>query len=324
MTKAVRIHAQGGPEVLRWEDVPMPEPGPGEARLHHAAIGLNFIDVYYRTGLYRVPELPVTLGMEGSGIVTAIGPGVTQVAVGDRVAYAGGPLGGYAMDRVIPADRLVKLPDSIGFETAAAMMMQGMTAQFLLRRTAHLQAGDTILVHAAAGGVGVILCQWAKHLGIEAIGVVSSPEKAQTALANGAAHAIIGHGTLAAEVKRLTGGGMVKVVYDSVGKDTFGASLDCLAPLGLMVSFGNASGPVPPVDIGMLGARGSLFLTRPSLANYTAKRPDLLRTAEELFAVVESGAVRIQVNQRFPLAEAADAHRALEGRRTTGSTILIP
>lgn len=324
MTKAVRIHAQGGPEVLRWEDVPMPEPGPGEARLHHVAIGLNFIDVYYRSGLYRVPELPVTLGMEGAGIVTAIGPGVAQVAVGDRVAYAGGPLGGYAVDRVIPADRLVKLPDGIAFETAAAMMMQGMTAQFLLRRAANLQPGDTILVHAAAGGVGLILCQWARHLGVEAIGVVSSAAKAETALANGAAHAVVGHASLAAEVKRLTGGGMVKVVYDSVGKDTFTASLDCLAPLGLMVSFGNASGPVPPVDIGMLGARGSLFLTRPSLAHYTARRPDLLRTAEELFAVVESGAVRIQVNQRFPLAQAAEAHRALEGRKTTGSTVLIP
>ena len=324
MTKAVRIHAQGGPEMLRWEDVPLPEPGPGEARLHHEAIGVNFIDVYYRTGLYRVPDLPATLGMEGAGIVTAIGPGVTQVAVGDRVAYAGGPLGGYATDRVIPADRLVRLPDGIGFETAAAMMMRGMTAQFLLRRTARLQAGDTILVHAAAGGVGLILCQWARHLGIEAIGVVSSAAKAETALANGAAHAVVGHASLGAEVKRLTGGGMVKVVYDSVGKDTFTASLDCLAPLGLMVSFGNASGPVPPVDIGMLGARGSLFLTRPSLAHYTAKRPDLLRTAEELFAVVENGAVRIQVNQRFPLADVADAHRALEGRRTTGSTVLIP
>ena len=284
MTKAVRIHAQGGPEMLRWEDVPLPEPGPGEARLHHEAIGVNFIDVYYRTGLYRVPDLPATLGMEGAGIVTAIGPGVTQVAVGDRVAYAGGPLGGYATDRVIPADRLVRLPDGIGFETAAAMMMRG----------------------------------------IEAIGVVSSAAKAETALANGAAHAVVGHASLGAEVKRLTGGGMVKVVYDSVGKDTFTASLDCLAPLGLMVSFGNASGPVPPVDIGMLGARGSLFLTRPSLAHYTAKRPDLLRTAEELFAVVENGAVRIQVNQRFPLADVADAHRALEGRRTTGSTVLIP
>jgi NADPH2:quinone reductase len=324
MTQAVRIHAQGGPEVLHLEDVPMPEPGPGEARIHHAAIGLNFIDIYYRNGLYRTPELPVTLGMEGAGTITAIGSGVTSLAVGDRVAYAGGPLGGYATDRVMPADRLVRLPDSIDFATAAGMMMQGMTAQFLLRRTCPVQPGDTIVIHAAAGGVGLVLCQWARHLGANAIGVVSSAAKAELALQNGAAHAVVGHVGLAAEVKRLTHGTMARVVYDSIGRDTFTTSLDCLAPLGMMVSFGNASGPIGPIEPAMLGTRGSLFLTRPSLAHYTAKRADLERTAQELFDVVTSGVVRIQVNQSFPLAEAAEAHRALEARRTTGSTILLP
>ncbi len=323
-TKAIRIHAHGGPEVLRWDDVPTPEPGPGEALIHHEAIGLNYIDIYFRIGLYKIPHLPATLGMEGAGVVRAIGAGVTEVSIGDRVAYAGGPIGAYATERVIAADRLVKLPDAIDFATGAAMMLQGMTAQYLVRRTHRVQRGETILVHAAAGGVGLILCQWAKQIGATVIGVVSTEAKAEIARAHGADHVVIGHANLAAEVKRLTDGAMVPVVYDSVGKDTFGPSLDCLAPLGLMVSYGNASGPVPPIELGMLAAKGSLFLTRPTLATYTAKRSDLVAVANDLFEVVASGAVKIRVNQTFPLAEAAAAQEALEARRTTGSTVLIP
>jgi len=323
MTKAIRIHANGGPEVMLWEDVPTPEPGPNEALIKHEAIGLNFIDVYFRTGLYKAPNMPLIIGQEGAGTVLAVGANVTSVAVGDRVAYAG-PIGGYATERAIPADRLVKLPDNISFQTGAAMMLQGMTAQYLLRRTYAVKAGDTIVVHAAAGGVGLILCQWAKHLGATVIGVVSNEAKAALALANGASHALIGHATLAADVKRITGGAMVPVVYDSVGKDTFTASLDSLAPLGLMASYGSASGPVPPVDIGVLAAKGSLFLTRPTLVTYTAKRSDLERVAADLFDVVGSGAVKIQVNQTFPLKDAAAAHIALEARKTTGSTVLLP
>lgn len=322
MTKAIRIHTHGGPEVMRWEDVPTPEPGPGEALVRHAAVGLNYIDVYFRTGLYKSP-LPLVLGQEGAGTVVALGEGVTGLAVGDRVAYAG-PLGAYAVERVIAADRLVKLPDGIDFQTAAAMMLQGMTAQYLLRRTYRVQPGDTILVHAAAGGVGLILCQWAKHLGATVIGVVSTEEKAELARAHGAAHVLLSSADIPAEVKRITSGAMVPVVYDSVGKDTFMASLDCLAPLGMMVSYGNASGPVGAIDVGLLGAKGSLFLTRPSLATYTAKRRDLETSATELFAVVQSGAVKIRVNQTFKLSDAAEAHRALEARRTTGSTVLLP
>ena len=323
MTKAIRIHTNGGPEVMVWEVVPTPEPGPGEALIKHEAIGLNFIDVYFRSGLYKAPSLPLIIGQEGAGTVLAVGPDVKSPAVGDRVAYAG-PLGGYATERVIAADRLVKLPDTISFETGAAMMLQGLTAQYLIRRTFAVTPGDTIVVHAAAGGVGLILCQWAKHLGATVIGVVSSEEKAELARANGAAHTVVGHAKLAAEVKRITGGAMVPVVYDSVGKDTFAASIDCLAPLGLMVSYGNASGPVPPVDISMLGAKGSLFLTRPTLATYTTKRSDLERIAADLFDVVGSGVVKIQVNQTFSLKDAGLAHAALEGRKTTGSTVLIP
>ncbi len=322
-SKAIRIHAVGGPEVMKWESVPTPEPGPNEALIRHQAVGLNFIDVYFRTGLYKT-ALPATLGMEGAGVVLAVGPGVADLAAGDRVAYAGGSIGAYCTERVIPADRLVKLPDAIDVKTGAAMMLQGMTAQYLLRRTFNVQKGQTILVHAAAGGMGLILCQWAKHLGAQVIGVVSTPEKAELAKANGATHTVIGHATLAAEVKRITGGAMVPVVYDGIGRDTFNASLDCLAPLGLMVSYGNTSGAVPPVDISILSAKGSLFLTRPSLASYTASRADLLRAAADLFEVVGAGAVKIQVNQSFALADAAAAHIALEGRQTTGSTVLIP
>jgi NADPH2:quinone reductase len=308
---------------MKWESVPMPQPGPGEVLLHHEAVGLNFIDVYFRNGLYKT-SLPATLGMEGAGIVLAVGSEVVDLAAGDRVAYAGGPIGAYATERVISAERVVKLPDAIDFKTGAAMMLQGMTAQYLLRRTFNVKKDQNILVHAAAGGVGLIICQWAKFLGANVIGVVSTPEKARLAEANGAAHTIVGHANLAAEVKKITGGAMVPVVYDSVGKDTFYASLDCLAPRGLMVSYGNASGPVPPVDISVLNTKGSLFLTRPGLASYTASHGDLLAAAGDLFDVVMSGAVKIQVNQTYPLSEAASAHIALEARQTTGSTVLIP
>lgn len=324
MTKAIRIHAYGGPEAMKWEDVPTPDPGPGEALVKHAAVGLNYIDVYFRTGLYKAPSLPTSIGMEGAGTVAAIGSGVTEVAVGDRVAYAGGAIGAYATERVIAADRLVKLPAGIDFKTAAAMMLQGMTAQYLVRRTYPVKRGDTIIVHAAAGGVGLLLCQWAKHLGAIVIGVVSTPEKAELARSFGAAHVFVGTTGLPAEVKRITGGAMVPAVYDSVGKDTFMTSLDCLAPLGLMVSYGSASGAVPPLDISVLAAKGSLFLTRPSLASYTSRRADLEAAARDLFEVVGSGAVKIQVNQTFPLKDAAQAHEALEARKTTGSTVLIP
>jgi NADPH2:quinone reductase len=309
MTHAIRIHTHGGPEVMQWEDVPTPEPGPGEAVVQHQAVGLNYIDVYFRTGLYKAP-LPATIGMEGAGTITALGAGVTDLKVGDRVAYAGGPIGAYATARSIAADRLVPLPDAIDFKTAAAMMLQGMTAQYLLRSTFRVQTGQTILVHAAAGGVGLILCQWAKHLGATVIGVVSTEEKAALARAHGAAHVIVGTADIPGEVKRITGGAMVPVVYDSIGRDTFMSSLDSLAPRGLMVSYGNA--------------KGSLFLTRPSLATYTARRADLLASAKDLFDVVASGAVSIRVNQSFALKDAAAAHIALESRKTTGSTVLIP
>jgi NADPH2:quinone reductase len=323
MIQAIRIHSPGGPEVMKWEEVPRPEPSQGEALIKQEAVGLNYIDVYFRTGLYKAPTIPLVIGQEGAGTVLAIGPGVTAVKPGDRVAYAGA-LGGYATERVIAADRLVKLPASIDFKTAAAMMLQGMTAQYLVRRTYAVKSGDTIVVHAAAGGVGLIMCQWAKALGATVIGVVSTEQKAELARAHGAAHAVVGHANLAAEVKRITGGAMAPVVYDSVGKDTWAASIDCLAPLGLMVSFGNASGPVPPVDIGILAAKGSLYLTRPSLATYTAKRSDLEKVAADLFDVVSRGAVKIEVNQTYALKDAAAAHIALESRKTTGSTVLLP
>jgi NADPH2:quinone reductase len=267
--------------------------------------------------------MPLIIGQEGAGTVTAVGVDVVDIKPGDRVAYAG-PIGGYATDRVIAADRLVKLPDAISFETGAAMMLQGMTAQYLLRRTFPVKRGDPIVVHAAAGGVGLILCQWAKSLGATVIGVVSSEEKAEIAHVHGADHTVIGAAKLAAEVKRITGGAGVPVVYDSVGKDTFAASLDCLAPLGLMASYGSASGPVPPFDLSILAAKGSLFLTRPTLATYTAKRSDLQKVAADLFDVVEKGAVKIQINQTYQLQDAAAAHIALEARKTTGSTVLLP
>ncbi len=311
MNHAIRIHAYGGPEAMVWEEVPVPAPKPGEARVRHHAVGLNYIDVYFRTGLYKLPSLPAVIGMEGAGVVEAIGEGVTEVAVGDRVAYATGPVGAYAESRTLKADRLVPLPDSIGFEQAAAMMLQGMTAQYLLRTTYRVKAGETILVHAAAGGVGLIMCQWAKHLGATVIGTVSTEAKAELAKANGADHVVLTGEDLPAAVKKITGGAMLPVVYDSVGKDSFLASLDCLRPQGMIVSYGNASGPVPPVDIGILAAKGSLYLTRPTLASYTTKREDLLAVAKDLFVVVASGAVKIQVNLRYALKDAALAHRDL-------------
>ncbi|WP_135468320.1 quinone oxidoreductase family protein [Crenalkalicoccus roseus] len=323
MNHAIRVHEPGGPEKLVWEEVPRPDPKPGEALVRHEAVGLNYIDVYFRTGLYKAPSLPVTIGMEGAGVVEAVGEGVTDLKPGDRVAYAGA-LGAYAEARCVPADRLVKLPEGISTEQAAAMMLQGMTAQYLLRRTYRVQPGDTILLHAAAGGVGLIMVQWAKHLGATVIGVVSTPEKAELIKAHGADHALLSGEDIPARVQEITGGAMVPVVYDSVGRDTFLASLDCLRPLGLMVSFGNASGPVSVPDLGILAAKGSLYVTRPTLNTYTAKREDLLATAQDLFEVVRSGAVKIRVNQTFPLKDAAEAHRALEGRRTTGSTVLLP
>ncbi len=324
MTSSIRIHSHGGPDVMVWETVPTSEPNAGEVLVRHTAVGLNYIDVYFRTGLYKAPTMPATLGMEAAGVVVALGEGVTNLAVGDRIAYATGPVGAYTTDRSIAANRVVKIPDGISDQTAAAMMLQGLTAQYLLRRTYRVSAGETIVVHAAAGGVGLILCQWAKALGVTVIGVVSTAQKAELALAHGAAHVIVGHDKLASEVKRMTGGAMVPVVYDSVGADTFAASIDSLAPLGMMVSFGSASGPVPPVDLGMLNAKGSLFITRPGLATYTSKRADLEQGAQDLFKVVLSGEVSIQVNQTFPLSEAAAAHRALEARQTTGSTVLLP
>ncbi len=322
MTYAIRIHAPGGPEVLRWEEIAVPAPGPGEALIRQTAVGLNYIDVYHRTGLYPVPT-PFSPGLEGAGVIEALGPGVTALAVGDRVAYASLPVGAYAEARVMPAERLVKLPAHIDERQAAAMMLQGMTAQYLLRRTYRVQTGDTVLVHAAAGGVGLILCQWAKHLGATVIGTVSSDEKAALARANGCDHPIVyTREDFRARVLDLTAGRKLPVVYDSVGKDTFEKSLDCLGPLGMMVLFGQASGPVPPFDLSQLAAKGSLFITRPTLMSYTAKVEDLRASARELFEVVGGGAVRISVNQIYPLREAAQAHRDLEARRTTGSTVL--
>ena len=326
MSHAIRFSEPGGPEVLRWEEV---DDGgtalaEGEALVRHHAVGLNYIDVYQRSGLYPI-TFPSGLGLEGAGVVEAVGSAVSDIKVGDRVAYAGGPLGAYAELRTIPADRLVKLPDAIDFKTGAAMMLQGLTAQYLLRRTYRVQAGDTILIHAAAGGVGLIVCQWAKALGATVIGTVSSDEKAALAKAHGCDHAIIyTRENFVERVKEITGGKGLPVVYDSIGKDTFTGSLDCLRPLGMMVSFGNASGPVPPFDIGELAKRGSLFLTRQTLFTHAAARSDLLAMAAELFDVVLSGKVKIEVNQTYALKDVAQAHRDLEARKTTGSTVLIP
>jgi NADPH2:quinone reductase len=325
MTKAIRIHETGGPEVLRWEDIEVGDPGPGQVRIRHTAVGLNFIDVYHRTGLYPVPALPSGIGMEAAGIVDAVGDGVTDIAVGQRVAYASGPVGSYAEARLMAANRLVALPDSVSDQQAAAMMLQGMTAQYLLRRTYRVQPGDTILVHAAAGGVGLIICQWAKYLGATVIGTVGTDEKAKLAKANGCDYPIVyTRENFADRVKEITGGAGVAVVYDSVGKATFEGSLDCLRPLGMMASFGNASGAVQPFEPGILAAKGSLFFTRPTLMTYTAKPEDLQAIARELLEVVEAGHVKISVNQTYALKEVAQAHIDLEARKTTGSTVLVP
>lgn len=324
MTHAIRFHETGGPEVLRWEEVGVGETAPNEARVRHEAVGLNFIDIYHRSGLYPVP-LPSGIGLEGAGVVEAVGSAVTDLKVGDRVAYAGGPLGAYAEVRNIPADRLVKLPDAIDAKTGAAMMLQGLTAQYLLRRTYRVQPGDTILIHAAAGGVGLIVCQWAKALGATVIGTVGSEEKAALAKAHGCDHAILyTRENFTERVREITGGKGVPVVYDSIGKDTFTGSLDCLRPLGMMVTFGNSSGPVPPVDTSELAKRGSLFLTRPSLFAYAAARADLVAMAGELFDVVQSGKVRIEVTRTYALKDAAQAQADLAARRTTGSVVLLP
>ncbi|MGD2269580.1 MAG: quinone oxidoreductase [Desulfobacterales bacterium] len=325
MFKAIRIEKTGGPEVLQWVDYDPGKPGPGEVLLRHEAVGLNFIDVYHRTGLYPLPELPATPGMEGAGIVEKTGEGVSEVGVGDRVAYAAIPPGAYAQVRRIPADRLVKLPESISNRQAAAVMLQGMTARYLLHGCFKVTAGNTILIHAAAGGVGLIACQWAKHIGATVIGTVGSPQKAEIAAAHGCDYPIrYNEEDFVSRVKEITGGTGVDAVYDSVGQATFMKSLDCLKPMGMMVSFGQASGPVQPLELGLLAQKGSLFLTRPSLMTYTAKRDDLLAHARDLFDIVEKGAVKIEVRQTYPLSEAAQAHRDLENRKTTGSTILLP
>jgi NADPH2:quinone reductase len=323
MPHVIRIHQNGGPEQMQWEEVTVADPGPGEVRVRNTAIGLNYIDTYHRSGLYPMP-LPLVLGSEGAGVVEAVGPKVKEFKVGDRVAYAQ-PIGAYAEVLIRPVARLVKIPAGIKDETAAAMMLKGMTAWYLCRRTYRVKKGDTIVVHAAAGGVGQILCQWSKHLGATVIGTVGSDEKVALAKKVGCKHVVVmSREKLSERVKAITKGKGVPVVYDGVGKDTFMESLDCLAPRGLMASFGNASGAVPPVNIGILAQKGSLYLTRPTLVNYTATREDLLTAARELFAVVKKGAVKITVNQRYPLREAAQAHRDLESRKTTGSTVLLP
>ncbi|MDR5889686.1 MULTISPECIES: NADPH:quinone reductase [Halomonas] len=325
MAKRIQFARTGGPEVLELVDVTPAEPGPGEVRVRHQAVGLNFIDIYFRTGLYPAPALPSGLGTEGAGVVEAVGEGVEHLAVGDRVAYAQGPLGAYAESHVLPAEKVVTLPDGIDAETAAAAMLKGLTVQYLLRQTYPLQGGETILFHAAAGGVGSIACQWAKALGVKLIGTVSSPEKAALAEKNGAWATIdTTREDVVERVRELTGGAMCDVVYDSVGKDTWETSLDCLKKRGLMVSFGNASGPVEGVNIGILNQKGSLFVTRPSLNGYADTRERLEAMAADLFARIESGEVSIDIGQRYPLAEAAEAQEALAGRKTTGSTVLIP
>jgi NADPH2:quinone reductase len=325
MTGVIRVHRTGGPEVLRFEQVEIGAPGPGQALLRQTAVGLNFIDVYHRSGLYPPPSLPFVPGLEAAGVVEAVGDGVAEVAVGQRVAYAAPPIGAYAERRLMAADRLIRVADDIADEQAAAMMLKGMTAHYLLRRTFRIEPGQTILFHAAAGGVGLIACQWARHLGAIVIGTVGSEAKAELAKAHGCAHVIrYDREDVVARVRELTGGKGVPVVYDSVGQATFERSLDCLAPFGMMVSFGQSSGKLPPLDTGVLAQKGSLFLTRPTLMTYTAARADLVAAAGALFDVVQRGAVQIQVNQRYPLRDAADAHRALEGRQTTGSTVLLP
>lgn len=324
MPHAIRIHSPGGPEALVYDEVDVGAPGAGQARVRHTAIGVNYIDTYHRSGLYPLP-LPAGIGSEAAGVVEAVGSGVDWVRPGDRVAYCGGPPGAYSTERVMPADRLVKVPDGIDDVTAATLMLKGLTAQYLFRQTYPLKSGETILFHAAAGGVGLIACQWARALGVTMIGTVGSDEKAALAKANGCAHPIVyTREDFVARTKELTGGKGVPVVYDGVGKDTFPASLDCLAPRGLFVSYGNASGPVPPFSIMLLAQKGSLYATRPTLATFTTDRASTTRMADEVFALVQEGKIRMEARQRFALKDAAAAHRALESRATTGATVLLP
>jgi NADPH:quinone reductase len=324
MVHAIRIHEAGGPEVMKWEEVEVGAPGPGQIRLKNSAAGLNYIDTYHRTGLYKLP-LPLNLGMEGAGTVTAVGPNVTDIKVGDRVAYASAPLGSYSEERLMQADRCVVLPDGISDQQAAGMMLKGMTVEYLLRRTYKVKAGETVLFHAAAGGVGLIFGQWAKALGATVIGTVGSEDKAELARAHGYDHVInYKKENFVERVKEITNGEGVPVVYDGVGKDTWSGSLDCLRPFGLMASFGNASGPVPPFEITTLAGKGSLYVTRPTLVTYTAKRDDLVASANALFDVVKSGKVKIEIKQTYALKDAAKAHADLESRKTTGSTLLLP
>jgi len=324
MTKAVRFHKTGGPEVLQVDDVQVGDPGDGQARVKHTAIGLNFIDTYHRSGLYPLP-LPSGIGLEAAGVVEAVGKGVTHVKPGDRVGYAGGPPGAYSEVRLIPADRLVKVPGGVSDKEVAAMMLKGLTVQYLIRRVYHVERGETVLFHAAAGGVGLIACQWLKALGVTVIGTVGSDDKAKIAKAHGCDHTIVyTRENFVDRVKQITGGAKVPVVFDSVGKDTFMGSLDCLKPRGLLAMFGNGSGPVAAFDLNLLAAKGSLYVTRPSLMVYTARREDLEAGAKELFDMVKSGKVKIEVNQTYKLADAAQAHRDLEARKTTGSTVLLP
>jgi NADPH2:quinone reductase len=324
MTHAIRIHETGGPEVLKWENVSVGDPGAGEARVRHTAVGVNYIDTYHRSGLYKLP-LPSGIGLEAAGVVEAIGPGVTDIAAGDRVAYCGGPPGAYSEMRVMPADKLVKIPDGVSDRSAATLMLKGLTVQYLFRQTFPLKGGETILFHAAAGGVGLIACQWARALGVTMIGTVGSDEKAALAKANGCTHTIVyTRENFVDRVKELTGGKGVPVVYDSIGKDTFPASLDCLKGRGLFVSFGSASGPVPAFDMALLGAKGALYATRPSLFAYAGTRPELLAMAAEVFAMVKAGKIVSDARQTHPLADAVQAHRDLHSRKTTGATVLLP
>jgi len=324
IVKAIRMSKVGGPEVMELVDVELGDPGPGEILVKHHAIGVNYLDIYFRVGLYP-QTLPIGVGQEGAGVVEKVGAGVTHLQVGDRVAYAGRPSGSYAQARIMPADIVLKLPDALSFEQGAAMMLQGLTVQYLINDTSAVQKGDTVLLHAAAGGVGTIACQWLKALGATVIGTVGSPEKAELAKAHGCDHTILyREEDFVAKVREITGGKGVPVVYDSIGKDTFMKSLDCLSPRGLMVTFGNASGPVPPLDVSILAGKGSLKVTRPTLTTYVLNRALLEPMAADLFQRVISGQVKIEINQRYPLAQAIQAHRDMEDRKTTGSTILIP
>ena len=324
MTHAIRIHEHGGPDVMKWETVEVGKPGDNEILVRHSAVGLNYIDTYHRTGLYKI-ALPSIIGREGAGVVEAVGIGVTEVKVGDRVAYGSAPIGSYAESRLVSADRVVRIPDGVTDQQAASMMLKGMTAQYLIRRTHCVKPGDTILFHAAAGGVGLILCQWARHLGATVIGTVGSEEKAVLAKANGCHHVINYRSEdFVARVAEITGGKKCAVVYDGVGKDTFMKSLDCVRPRGMVALFGNASGKVEPLDLGILAAKGSLFVTRPTLDTHVATREDMVATANDLFDVVSRGIVKIEVNQTYALKDAAQAHQDLEARKTTGSTVLIP